>query len=47
MTYRARIIPITIENFVSPNGSGKAEGFADGVWKEPSANWRLPLPPKA
>jgi hypothetical protein len=26
------LIPITIDYFVSPGGSGKAEGFADGEW---------------
>ena len=26
------MIPITIQHFVSPGGSGKAEGFADGEW---------------
>ncbi len=26
------LIPITTEGFVSPGGSGKAEGFADGEW---------------
>jgi hypothetical protein len=26
------LIPITIGCFVSPGGSGKAEGFADGEW---------------
>jgi hypothetical protein len=29
---RIRMIPITIEYFVSPGDSGKAEGFADGEW---------------
>jgi hypothetical protein len=40
-------MPITTDNVVSPGGSGKAEGFADGAWTKPSASWRLPLPPKA
>jgi hypothetical protein len=38
-------IRITIDNFVSPGGVGKAEGFADGGWAKPSASCRLPLPP--
>jgi hypothetical protein len=25
-------MPITLEYFVFPGGSGKAEGFADGGW---------------
>jgi len=28
-----------------PGGSGKAEGFADGEQRRPSASSRLPLPP--
>jgi hypothetical protein len=32
------MIPITIENFVSPGGSGKGEDLADGAWTKPSAS---------
>jgi hypothetical protein len=42
-----QLIPITTGYFVSPGGSGKAEGFADGEPANHGQADRLPLPPKA